>query len=268
MSLADYAAYRDRIAAPFQAIHVVNNSVATSLGGAWYSHWRSGPNVGLIPSTAAVPGRTNSGAIGQNNAAGAQRLARFIGKSQNPTTVVIADRLAHQGGLSGTVTTPQTTNLPTAALTRYATGAGVWAALEIYTAIGVTATTVTASYTNQDGTAGRTTQPVVLGATDNREAQRLIPLSLQAGDSGVRAVASVTVLATTGTAGNFGVTLFRPIMAFHLPAGFAEQNVYDAVLQMGGFAAEIQPEACLWFCAIGQTSSSGTFAARMDFIEE
>lgn len=269
MALADYAQYRAEIAAPYQAISHLQASVATSLTGGWYSHWRSGPSVGAIPTTPAVPARNASGSVAQINAAGVQRLARVIGKSQNATTVVLADRLSHQGGLDGTVAPgAQTTNLPTSALTRYATGAGVMAALEIYTAVGVTPTTVTISYTDQDGAAGNASQPVLFGGTDYREAQRFIPISLAAGDSGVRAVASVTLAATTGTAGAFGVTLFRPLHMLQFPVGFPEHSVYDAILQCGGYMAEILPDACLFFCAIGQSSSSGALVARLEFLEE
>jgi hypothetical protein len=39
-------------------------------------------------------------------------------------------------------------------------------------------------------------------------------MPLQAGDRGVKSVESLTLSASTGTAGNFGLTLFRPIMTF------------------------------------------------------
>jgi hypothetical protein len=121
----------------------------------------------------------------------------------------IIDRLSHQGGLSGIVTTAQTTNLPTAALTRYTDGVGVMIGLTIYTSIGGTATSVTASYTNQAGTPGRTTVAQAIGGSGNSSTARMIFLPLQAGDTGARSVENVTLLATTGTAGNFGVTLFK-----------------------------------------------------------
>jgi hypothetical protein len=81
--------------------------------------------------------------------------------------------------------------------------------LTIYSAIGGTATTVTVSYTNQAGVLGRTTAIQAIGGSGNSTAGRLIFLPLQAGDTGVRSVESVTLAATTGTAGNIGVTLFK-----------------------------------------------------------
>jgi hypothetical protein len=82
--------------------------------------------------------------------------------------------------------------------------------VEIYTVIGTTARTITASYTNQAGTSGRTTIAANIGATGFREETRAIFLPLASGDTGVQAVASVTLSGTTGTAGNFGVTVLQP----------------------------------------------------------
>lgn len=125
-------------------------------------------------------------------------------------TGILIDRLSHTGGLSGTVTTAQTTNLPTAALpTRETGGEGVMAALQIYTILGNTDTAWTVSYTNQAGTAGRTgkgffsSTPFVSG---------IHPIQLEGTDSGVRSVESVTLTSSTLTAGNFGIVLYKPLM--------------------------------------------------------
>jgi hypothetical protein len=68
---------------------------------------------------------------------------------------------------------------------------------------------VTVSYTNQAGVSGRTTAVQAIGGSGNSSTGRMIFLPLQAGDTGVRSVESVTLIATTGTAGNFGVALFK-----------------------------------------------------------
>ena len=41
-------------------------------------------------------------------------------------------------------------------------------------------------------------------------------MNLAAGDTGVRAVADVTLAATTGTAGEFGIVIARPIVAIEM----------------------------------------------------
>ena len=115
----------------------------------------------------------------------------------------------------------------------------------MYTQIGASSTTVTASYTNTTPTAGRTTQATNFGNTGYREQDRIIPLPLQVGDVGVTAVASVTVLATTGTAGNFGLTLAYPLVTLPLPLG-GVGRLWSAILLAGGpLDLGIASDACL-----------------------
>lgn len=254
MAITDLAQYKDELSAQ-RDLNGINVATLTTVAGRWYDLWTVTPPIGVAPTTAVAPTRTTTGALGQENAAGGSQKSilgvRF--SALNPGNYLVVDRLSHQGGLSGTVTTAQTTNLPTAALTRYTSGEGVMLGLTIYTLIGTTATTVTASYTNQAGTAGRTTTAVVFGGTAFREAGRMVLLPLQAGDTGVRAVASVTVLATTGTAGNFGVTLVKPLYQICVPDG-------SGVLPAGGFLSgstggglpAIVDDSCLSFLCCSQ----------------
>lgn len=228
----------------------INKQVSFAQGRV-YDSWVSGPLAGAAITTAAACTKATAGAMfgseSWQNSSGSTQLwmlgADFHGSSLG--THIFYDRLSHQGGLSGIVTTAQTTNLPTAALARYTTGEGVFIGLNIYTQIGATGTTVRASYTNSAATAGRTTPLVVFGGTGFREVNRLILLPLQAGDTGVRSVESVTVTATTGTAGAFGVTLFKPLMSVMAVTGTA--TVQDAVLSgmTGGGIPEILDDACI-----------------------
>jgi hypothetical protein len=231
----------------------VNVGATTTRAGLLYDLWRTTVPLGAVPTAAVAPDRTLLGALGQHNPGGSQALgilaARF--SALNPGQYIIADRLSHTGGLSGTVTTAQTTNLPTAALTRYTSGEGVWAALSIYGTLGTTATTVSASYTNQAGTSGRTSPLRLFGGTGSRETHRCIVLPLQDTDTGVRAVASVTVTTTTGTAGVFGVTLFRPLFVICVPdtSGVLSAGGFIAGSTFGG-VAEIEDDACLFPLAV------------------
>jgi hypothetical protein len=179
----------------------------------------------------------------QNGAAELRMLECRFGWADARASLCIADRLSHQGGLVGNVTTAKTTNLPTAALTRYTDGEGVRIGLEIYATIGGTATSVTVSYTNQAGTSGRISEAVQIGATNFNAASRFIQVPLASGDTGCRSVQSVTVLATTGTAGNFGVTLYRPLLWVPLLPGGAE---FDALLDAGGALPQVLNDACLF----------------------
>lgn len=235
------------------------------------SLWSQAPDAGAIPTTAVVPARDIAGAIGQQNGGGtALRIPAIdVGFSSNGV-MILCDRLSHQGGLAGNVATPQTTNLPTAALTRYTSGVGVMCMLEIHTIIGTTSTTVSVSYTDQDGNTGNTSPLVVIGNTNFREAWRGIVIPCAAGDTGFRAVASVTLTATTGTAGNIGVTLFKPLL--YLPISWSEAYLADPVLgTLGGGLPEILDDACLFWIVLTaspQPSTGQNYAVIPRFAED
>ncbi len=249
-AIADLTAYLAAFGSTARHIAMIKAVAGANDVNCVSSLWRSigKPDQGAIPSTAAVPDRTTVGTFQQPNPGGGneQFLSMWQLQAQARATIIIADRLSHQGGLSGIVTGAQTTNLPTSALTRYTSGDGVFAAIEIYTQIGTTATTVTMSYTNQAGTSGQTSQPVVLGGTNRREVSKLIPMSLASGDTGVQAVASVNVVATTGTAGNFGVTLYKPLLMLPCLSESAFWSSGDPIQRLGGFLPKIPNDAALW----------------------
>ncbi len=137
-------------------------------------------------------------------------LTKMVIQSTQNGGFILADRLSHQGGLVGNVTTAQTTNLPTATLTRETTGADVEPWLEWYTTTGTNATNATVTYVDQDGNAAEATAtatPIVASVP----AARMFPVILNTGDSGVRSVTQVQLSAATASAGAFGVTLIRRI---------------------------------------------------------
>lgn len=203
------------------------------------------------PTTSVSRDKTNDEAIGPipNIATGGSlRMlgARINAGGNSGGALLLLDLLNASGGLDGTLTTAQTTNLPTAALTRYTNGEGVMAAIMIYGTVGATATTVTASYTNTASTSGQITTATTFGSTNFREARSFIPLPLSAGDTGVLSVESVTLAGTTGTAGNFGICLFKPLALMPL-LDWNGAIVLDAV-SSGGFTGalgEVDPDACL-----------------------
>jgi hypothetical protein len=130
------------------------------------------------------------------------------------------------------------------------------AAIEIFSVIGATATTITCSYTNQAGTSGRTSLPVAIGGgTHGSAASRFILLSLQEGDSGVRSVESSTLLASTLTAGAFGYVLFRPLVTIPFFQGLTTD--FHALLGGSGQFDEIVDDACLFWIWFGASSPGG-----------
>jgi hypothetical protein len=194
-----------------------------------------------------------------------QLLGAKLRSSGGGAGIILMDLLVHNGGLNATLTTPQTTNLPTAALTRYTNGEGVIRSIIIYAVIGSTATTFTVSYTNQAGVSGRTSTPTQIGASFFREVMVLLPIPLQAGDTGIRSIESVTLVGTTGSAGNFGVCLYKPLAMLSMESTTAE-SLLDMVSTGGviGQFAEINPDACLTIGIISSLNQqiSGTIISN------
>lgn len=258
MAISSFTTWKARSESPDEQIHYVEQTFA-AIFTKLYSFWVGPPNIGVAPTTAVVPSRTISGAFGQKDGVGNLVMADFkmlTGINSGGGVLILVDRLSHQGGLDGTVITTQTTNLPTAALTRYTSGVGVFAAIEIYTSVGVTGTTLTVSYTNQSGTAGQISPATVFGATNNREGSRFIPIPLALGDTGIRSVENVTVLASTTTAGNFGITLYKPLYVIPLKCDFTPSH-FNSLIQGANQACPILSGACLHWIGI---TGSNTFA--------
>lgn len=220
---------------------------------------------GTIPTTSIALDRTSDHSLGFVPAAGSGQLT-VLGARIHPTAngaaiaAILVDLLNISGGMDGTATTPQSTNLPggsTAALTRYTNGEGVMAGLVFWSSVGAITVTATVNYTNTAGTSGCTTT-LPFGTTG--APTRIIPIPLAAGDTGVRSVQSVTLSASTGAAGNFGLCLFKPLSIFTVNDA-AGSHIFDAVTT-GGFIGAlnaIQPNACLSLMGICniQTACTG-----------
>lgn len=269
MAIADKTAYDNMLAFEYASINIQKNSL-TTVAGRSFSSWLQAagfPAAGAAPTTAAVPTEATTGALGGLDAAGAtQRIMQTIIAWSSGTMglVTIADRLSHQGGLSGTTTGAQTTNLPTAALTRHTSGIGVLAGLEIYTQVGTTGTTSTISYTNSTPTAGRTSPLMTFGATNHREASRIIFQPLQVGDKGVTAVASVTLAASTLTAGNFGVTLLYPLYSIPVYEALPMVVSEEALFGMGTWFPTFVDNTCLMAVYHTNGTSTGVVSATIN----
>ena len=262
MALTDFNEYVERLSENRSSDFLMNGSMGRGLR--LNAIWQVFSPTPANPTTSIVTNKDSLQSIGPIPAVSTGRLTFLGGRfSFIPTSTggggaagIMVDLLNINGGLSGIVTTPQTTNLPTAALTRYTSGEGVMAGIVIFTQIGNTATTVTISYTNSTGTSGRISTATSFGQTNFREVNILIPIPLQAGDTGVKSIESVTVLATTGTAGNFGVCLYKPLamISFESTTGQAPLDAVSSGCIIGSLC-EIHPDACLTFLGNGVIST-------------
>lgn len=277
MALADLDALSTAMASPTQRIIIAKN---VSIGGTsshWNSAWLSGgfPAAGVAPGASVVPTNATVGSLGQGNKSGTEQrawmrrlgLGGLSGTNMFAQTVMLIDRLVHMSGLDGTNTGAQTVS--TSALTRYTSGEGVFAAAEIYTGIGTSGGTITASYTNQAGTAARVAQPVDFGVSGRSTAGTFCPLSLQVGDKGVRAVANATLSGSSGTAGNFGITLYKPLAIWPCITGLGFPNNGDPIKFAGGANMPvIENDACLSLVFFGIGAISATSNFELDFFED
>ena len=178
-------------------------------------------------------------------------------------TLEVHDRLRHMGGLNGTLTTAQTVGMDLNGVTADnmverigdSNYSDVQWWLEWYTDTGATALTATVNVTYNDGTTGNLTG-VILAAT--RRASFMQPLNglIPAGVAGkfIRAVNSVTLSATTGTAGNFGVTATRLRGTLFIPIANAKYGADWASLPI----STIPNSACPFIAVLASTTATGT----------
>lgn len=179
----------------------------------------SSPQAGQIPHT--DPG------------AGQSYLARLQAMATQPGTLLLCDRLWHNGGFTITSTGAQSITSPTWPARDNAgatAGAGILIGCEVSAATGSGTPTLTLAYTNSGGTASRSA--VNLDATVASSAiGAFYRIGLQAGDLGVQSVQSLT-LSATWTSGTINLVAYRVLAALELTAANTP-NAIDALT--GGF---------------------------------
>jgi hypothetical protein len=235
-----------------------------SLGAHLTSLWRvaaGNPAQPAIPGAAAVVDSATAGSFVPFTNPGAGIGTYVVGAAMSWATTgsnsfqVLLDRLAHMGGLSGTVTTAQTVGVDVSGSSSNLAerrGASDYSDVlwfvEIYTDVGTTGTTLSVTYTNAAGTPGQVASGIAFsGASPLNRAARMIPLILP---GNCRSIQDLTLAATTATAGSFGVTACRALGP--LPGVVMGQRVY------GGDWARVLarlPDSCHPF--VGQFQNQG-----------
>lgn len=168
-------------------------------------------------------------------ASGNAYLARLRAAATQAGVSMFLDRLWHNGGYTITSTSAQNSTTPAwpsrcptsgSDDTPATTGVGVLLALEVSAACGAAAPTITISYTNQAGTAGRTATNII--ATTNSPAiGATYFIGLQAGDTGVRSVQSMT-LSVSWVSGTINLVAYRMLAELELSAPFVPGAI-DAI---------------------------------------
>lgn len=208
------AAGARRMYTPWYAAGMPGASTATSVGV---------NGEAVTPALGSVAGRyyrTNPGA-------GNAYVARFALSASQAGSVYLIDRIWQNSGLSATSTSLQSIT-PASWSNRDMNGAslghGVMAGIEWSAGGGAGTPTVTLTYTNQDGTTGRTG---TLTGVASPPVGTIEMFDLAAGDTGVRAITGYQASATR-TSGTFHLILFR-ILA-QVEVGLANTgNSYDGL---------------------------------------
>lgn len=237
-------------------------SIASLVAGGFASLWRATgiPAQGNIPAAAAICNKALVGSIGFTNqtAPATSYLAwHTLATGNASTNLEIHDRLAHMGGLNGTLTTAQTVGINLASLGLVAERRGDanysdiqwW--LEWYTATGATASNATVNVTYDDDSTGNLAVIAVGGTV---AASRMMPLVSAVNGRFIKGVNNITLSASTATAGSFGVTATRPRTGMStILANKLESFTWQ---QLG--LPEVPNDACLFGVMLCTTTSTGT----------
>jgi len=246
-------------------------SISTQVVGQYCSLWRGTgvPAQGAIPAAAAYCTKALTGAIGFDNqtAPATSYLAwhSLLCGTAN-TNLEIHDRIAHMGGLNGTLLTAQTVGIDLNTINAGgpidtdrrgdANFSDVQWWLEWYTATGATASNATVAVTYDDGSTGNLAA-IAIGGTAIAASQ-CRPLISAVNGRFIRGVTSVTLSASTGTAGSFGVTATRQRAGMSAPIANKIESFDWAALGL----PEIVNDSCLFGMLLSSATSTGTIKGQ------
>ncbi len=231
---------------PISLWSLAGNPGAGSFNGTLNGVTLDGTVAGCLPRANPASGASyvfsqEAGCIGQNG------------------MLYLCDRLWHNGGYTITSTSAQNITSPTWPSrcptsftddTPATTGYSVLLGLEVSVATGAGTPTITVSYTNALGTAGRTAtnvQPTVASSS----AQTFYQIGLQAGDTGVRSVQSLT-LSATWTSGTINLVAYRILQAMTC---IADGSPTSKDWFTGG-GPRVYDGACLFFLFVPRTTTA------------
>jgi hypothetical protein len=207
-----------------------------------YAVGMPGPAVAPTSAVAGDALTSYAGQLPMPSFANNTHLLRFVTRCSVATqsTVLLCDRLWHNASMDETQTTAQTidsTAWPARDANGSTNGVGVLVGIEVSTATsnGSAITNTEMTYTNSAGTGSRTaTIPaanVSAGFPATAVAGTFVPFRLQAGDTGVRSIQSLTLGTTYGT-GVIHLVAYRVLATIEL----FSSNVAEAQdMTRGGF---------------------------------
>jgi hypothetical protein len=153
-----------------------------------------------------------------NPSSGNAYLARLSAAATQAGSLLLLDRLWHNGGYTITSTGAQNSTTPTwpaRDMDGTTFGRGVFLAVEVSAATGAGTPTITISYTNKAGVAGRTATNIIATVASSAIGATYF-IGLQAGDDGVQSVQSLT-LSATWTSGTINLVAYRLLAQLEIP---------------------------------------------------
>jgi hypothetical protein len=199
--------------------------------------------------------KSTTGAIPLTNAGSGSLylLGAEVNAPTVPGTVTLYDRIWHNSTMSGTATGTNTITQPALPARVTDSGLGCSLGVEVFTSWGTTAVTLTVTYRDSDDAVDRTSTltTVVPGGSGAPAAGTFVDL-VPANTRGVKRVVSYGWSSTTGTAGNFGLVLFRPIARVFVPA----PGIVGSVDFFGAKMPKILNDACLAMLWTGNATTA------------
>lgn len=252
----------DGVIAGMQAPRFIAKSVtATLVAGRPASLWSlaGSPGAGSFDTTLNGVTLSSTSALvnGQiphfNPASGNAHLARLTAGATQAGVLLLLDRLWHNGGFTITSTGAQSITSPTwpaRSADGTTNGDGVLLAVEISAATGAGTPTITVGYTNQAGTASRTATNVQATVASSAIGATYF-IGLQAGDTGVRSVQSLT-LSATWTSGTMNLVAYRMIAALEIPVA----NTTAAIDAVTGGMPRLYDGTVPWLVFVPNTTTA------------
>jgi hypothetical protein len=130
--------------------------------------------------------------------------------------------------------------------------------IETYVATGATASNLTVSYTDQDDNTGVTSSIANQATAAVGQLQR-VPLPT----TGIKSVQSVTLSASTGTAGDFGITLAKSLV--EIPVVVANTGVILSPFETG--LEQILDSACLAMMVKCSATNTGIISGSLGIFQ-
>ena len=253
---------------------VLNKSSINGTAGRYISLWRATgtPAQAAIPAAVTICDKTTIGAWSYvaPDTANSKRhyfAGGAINCSNSTMCHEVHDRLVHMGGLNATLTTAQTVGLVVTGVTsNLPARLGVadlselqwW--LEVYTTTGVTGVTATIAVTHTDNS----TVNISLAYPVSAAAGNAFLLATPTAGKIIKSIDTVTLSATTGTAGSFGFTVTRRL--FSIVGGPA--NGTQKLSFIDTELATPEDNTCITFMSFSNTANSGALIGYLNLIHK